>query len=249
MLHAEEWLNYMYYSFIYDMKGNNIQYSEQQWDNGAWINKLRITRSFDGFGNKLSELNEEWSTGWNNILNTVYSYDESGNCLTYTSFYWNNQQWENYMRTDYTYDQGMVSGTGYNWDGSNWVNADSWMDLQIRYEGKLYYFLGWWGSEAVVYYPDLFTNVTNPPIMDENAMRIYPNPAKENININLKNESAGKIRILDLTGQVINVYDVEGNLNADLQMTIPVNSLSSGVYFVEFTNATKSIQQKVSVVK
>ena len=250
MLHAEEWVNYMYYSYLYDMKGNNILYSEQQWDNGAWINKIRITRSFDEFGNKLTELNEEWSTEWNNVLSAAYSYDESGNCLNYTSFYWNNQQWENYMKTDYTYDQGMVYGTGYNWDGSNWVNADSWMDLQIRYEGELFYFLGWWGSGAVVYFPDLFfTNVSTPSVKDEIDMSIYPNPAAECININLKNESSGQILLLDLSGKVISAYDVDENQNSDLPITIPVNSLSSGVYFVEFTNATQTIQQKVSVVK
>lgn len=248
-LYSQGWVNYMLYTYTYDENGNNLEYSEQQWDNTMWRNQIRITRSFDQSGNKLSELNQEWLNTWNNVSNTLYTYDDAGNYLTYTTFFWNNVQWENYMKVEYTYDAGFIRGTGYNWNGTDWINADAWMDVQEKIDGEMHYFLGWWGSEAEVYYSVLFTGIDAHNMTKEVPMEIFPNPARESLNISIQENVSGQIRLFNLNGSLIGEYAVKGIDQTGGNLKVPVNNLSSGIYSVQLTTGNETFEQKVNIIR
>lgn len=249
MLYGGEWINYMIYSYTYDIAGNNTVYSEQQWDNGEWTNRLQITRSFDALGNVLTELNQEWMNTWNNVSNTHYEYDDSGNCQTYTAFYWNDNQWMNYSKVDYTYGQGIIEGMAYNWDGNGWINGDAWINLHQNVDGEMYNFLDWWGSKATVYYSAFFTNITVHDGGDNLIMDLYPVPAKDKLTVNYRSDMPGRIRLFNITGKMITTYEVNGEPGSEQQLSIPVNNLPSGVYFVELSNGKETVEQKISIIK
>jgi hypothetical protein len=66
------------------------------------------------------------------------------------------------------------------------------------------------------------------------AISIYPNPADNFINIILNsNADTKEIKIMDLTGRVIEVRQVQKNEN---KISMDINNYSSGVYLISFTS-------------
>jgi hypothetical protein len=59
-----------------------------------------------------------------------------------------------------------------------------------------------------------------------NNITIYPNPVKDQLNITVENEKINNIKIMDVTGKVLQTF--EENLT-----TINVANLSKGVYFLQ----------------
>jgi hypothetical protein len=83
--------------------------------------------------------------------------------------------------------------------------------------------------------------------LDE-SVNIYPNPAnaQTNIALNLKSSSEVEVRILDLSGKLMNQRNyglLEGNTN----ITIYTTDYSSGVYIIETTINGKKIQKRLIV--
>ena len=80
-----------------------------------------------------------------------------------------------------------------------------------------------------------FTSVEDADI--ENNFSIYPNPANENINISVISATGERttINLVDITGKVITSYDL-GILKGEKNMSIKVEDLSTGIYFIELVN-------------
>ena len=62
-------------------------------------------------------------------------------------------------------------------------------------------------------------------------INIYPNPAEDKINIELKNETKGNIVITNQLGQVVKEMNIDGK-----ELTIDVEDLTSGIYFINVSN-------------
>ena len=82
---------------------------------------------------------------------------------------------------------------------------------------------------------------------DENSVVVYPNPAKEMVQISLQHstESISNIVIFDMIGKTIKT--VSGN-NAQ-QVSIPINDLATGVYLIEITTETNLKQVRKLIIK
>lgn len=76
---------------------------------------------------------------------------------------------------------------------------------------------------------------------------IYPNPAKENLNIDLSNNSQKieRIELLNALGQ--NIYRIERPANT--LYTIPTAQYSNGLYFIRMTSAEGVATKKVLISK
>ncbi len=85
----------------------------------------------------------------------------------------------------------------------------------------------------------LVTQNTDIEELDDNKLcfDIYPNPAKEKINIRFFQNNHGKadIRLFNSLGQTVyvNSFPVDEGVE---EIVIPVNNLHKGVYFLEITN-------------
>lgn len=62
-------------------------------------------------------------------------------------------------------------------------------------------------------------------------INIYPNPAEDNINIELKNEIKGNVVITNQLGQVVKEMNIDGK-----ELTIDIEDLTSGIYFINVSN-------------
>jgi hypothetical protein len=72
--------------------------------------------------------------------------------------------------------------------------------------------------------------------LNENALKVYPNPASNNLILELVDATDGKatITIFDALGQSVN--QVQTNIKAG-KLSIDISSLASGLYHVQMINA------------
>jgi hypothetical protein len=78
-----------------------------------------------------------------------------------------------------------------------------------------------------------------------NKFSIYPNPANDNLTLNLmlsKSENT-VITIMDLSGKALKTVEV-GNVNGSKNMNINVDDLATGAYFIEVAGANGKMVQK-----
>jgi hypothetical protein len=77
---------------------------------------------------------------------------------------------------------------------------------------------------------------------DTDAISIYPNPAKDKLNVN--GENIQSISMFNMVGQV--VYHSE---NADSSQTIELGGMPAGIYIVKVVTADNEIVKRISVVR
>ncbi|MEO9533712.1 MAG: T9SS type A sorting domain-containing protein [Crocinitomicaceae bacterium] len=76
---------------------------------------------------------------------------------------------------------------------------------------------------------------------------VYPNPANEQINvaISLTNSENTVINVVDISGKVIKTMNL-GNVQGDKNLTISLDNMTTGVYFIEMVNeAGKQVKKFV----
>lgn len=143
------------------------------------------------------------------------------------------------------YAEGMILGTGYVNGGVagiwvttgnfNNVTGDSILVTVTSYNKIPYQ--GW---------VTIFEGVSAPVIANENNIQIFPNPADNNLTIDLTGNTwkNGSIRIYNAIGQVVN--EILLNENA-IQQTLDISNLAAGVYNVQILLDEKRINNKVVV--
>ncbi len=133
--------------------------------------------------------------------------------------------WVNGATLNVTADYGAVNGCGNYW---NYTRAKSTLSV---------------GSH------NRMANSASEDLVsaDENDLNIYPNPAKDNLNVNYHSNEAStlSIKVIDMLGNVIVKEEkqvTEGNNDLQLQLS----DLSNGIYFINVDG--KGISQKRKIV-
>ncbi len=134
----------------------------------------------------------------------------------------------------------------YKYDGLNWseFSIDEGLDIkknelftmyavEIDSKGNV-----WIPTDnGLVKFNENTTSVTTS-ILDK--IKIYPNPAKTNLNFDLGGEIVKSITITDLNGKEVITYNSElSNLNS-----IDISTLITGQYFISFELTDKSVINK-----
>jgi hypothetical protein len=92
----------------------------------------------------------------------------------------------------------------------------------------------------------------NSPIRDvtfdanEFSYKVFPNPANDNINIQLyKTESAGDIQLVDITGNIILSRTFEPGTYS---FQLPLPSLPSGFYHLTIRTGVQQFVEKLMII-
>ena len=80
---------------------------------------------------------------------------------------------------------------------------------------------------------------------EDNYLVIYPNPAKDILNINFNESHPSLIQVLDINGKLINQIDVIDSKNA----SICISSYKSGIYFLKVQTKTGLVHKYFEVIK
>jgi hypothetical protein len=77
----------------------------------------------------------------------------------------------------------------------------------------------------------------------EDLVRVYPNPANSQVNVRV-NKFAGKleVQIIDINGRIV-LNQVDDNFN--VEKSININDLQSGIYIVKVTGDNLNYSQKL----
>ena len=87
--------------------------------------------------------------------------------------------------------------------------------------------------------PPVFVNINEKKLF-ESGVRIYPNPAKEKIEIELNDGVMKKIKLFDLSGRQILIKESIGQRG-----TIDLSEIENGIYILEIETEVGKIISKV----
>lgn len=85
--------------------------------------------------------------------------------------------------------------------------------------------------------------LANEPYTNDFALKIYPNPTQNNLNITFEGKSQEyfEVTVYDLLGRIMSNQAVESNVNN----TISIKQLNAGMYFLRLSNGKKQMIQKI----
>ena len=88
-------------------------------------------------------------------------------------------------------------------------------------------------------------------IVEVEGVTIYPNPAREYVNIryNIVNESNVTLEMYDMTGKQVGYQNQGNTYKGEYTTEFPVNTLESGMYLLIIKTGNSQIANKVRVVK
>ena len=78
-------------------------------------------------------------------------------------------------------------------------------------------------------------------------LKVFPNPAKDAVYLQLKKALAGKIRfeLFDLAGSRLYTTDWTAEVNKPFEVVVPVSSLSEGCYLYRVTNGKQQYSDAI----
>jgi len=88
-------------------------------------------------------------------------------------------------------------------------------------------------------------------LSNELSFIAYPNPTKDILNIEIRNlnNQFYQLNIKDINGRALRTIDFDVSPGGNGIETVDVSTLAAGIYFVEITNAKKTITKKIFVDK
>jgi len=249
----DQWIKTYKYEYDYDTDGNIVLYFTYSWDQNAseWIYSTKFELLFNEFGIATVLEYYDWdkiNNQWEGIWKTEDSYDNNGNRILFINYDWDktSYQWVNYNKVEYFYNS---NGKEIVILSSVWNNSsDEWM---LHGKDELFYdengcqyltiYYSWieeynqWhiGSKYYSYY-SLHNNGVNVLTTNNNLdnIRIYPNPVKERIYIEIKDLFVSSVQIFNIRGQLIKTFNISLGLN-----TYDIDDLDTGIYILKvFTN-------------
>ena len=94
-------------------------------DSSPSIISQRVSRTYNFFGEPLIQLTEQLPQGsanWVNFARETFTYDSTGNWLTYLSEGWQNNTWVNHQKQEFTFN---TNGDLTDWKNIFWI-SNAW---------------------------------------------------------------------------------------------------------------------------
>jgi hypothetical protein len=227
------WLSNHRVNFTYDSNGRLDNYVIQIW-NGGWVDSVKLSYTYNA-SDIVAATESLWlNNTWTNSGINNFTYDVNHNRLSDVRLNWDAGQgaYVNAYRTLYTFNSNnqptkVITST---WDagGSSWQFTTD--DYQLRY-----------------YYEAYSPTDVHEVEASKLDMAIYPIPAQNEVNVDMKWETAQPY--------TISIFDVQGKLwknfmepaTTTAHKNIGVNDLPSGNYFIKISGKEGQRTQKFTV--
>jgi len=221
------WVPYHKFVFVYD-SNRNITLETDSIRDIININGTDLTNQWNWYGNYKYD----------------YAYNSTGNDTLLLYYYWNyiTKQWIEDYKAEYNYDpngrltsqanylldtttnQLIKSGKAeYSYDSKGYLFSESkyiWniAENQWNKNNKKYYFYSIMHDLAI----------KNKPQLSGTPFKLFPNPAKEKVSLEIYDKSVNRAILYNTNGQLIKVFFIQQGLNI-----LNLNQLSKGHYIIQ----------------
>jgi YD repeat-containing protein len=210
----------------------------QYWDGTSWVNEMRQNYTYDGSGNRTSEMNEYWSgaaydtsginltssfaTSHQPLVSVFMDWDTASHA--FVNSYRSNYTYTTYGKPDYFYDE--------TWDES----TSAWV---LDYSSAIRYHYEEYGG----------TTGVDKLVAQNNDVVLYPVPAIGQVTVETKWDKAQPftVSITDVCGKTFTTWSVAAT--KDYQETFSVTELPAGNYVLTLRGGQGSVSKQFSVVR
>ena len=208
---TQEWENSSLKTVSYDDDGNRVEFVQQSWDSDTekWINYWQELMVYNDDGNQTEFTDQSWDLEldeWINSNQGFFTYDDANNWLHYFSRIWDieTEEWINSGQELRIYDDAgnRTQNTSQRWNN----NTAKWED----------------NSKKEYYWSEF--EISGVAHINENNIRIFPNPVKD------------ILKIYGINNAIISIYTYNGKLIKHTKLyngEIDLSSLSSGNYLLK----------------
>lgn len=222
----------------YNTANKPLSTTYSRWNGSAWVNGTMYTSTYDTVGNRTTQLYQVYDTAsmtWTNTTLQVFTdFTPAHMPQTETMQLWDTTgggMWKNSKQYYYSYNSYGQLATA---SGASWNLAGFWENTLGDPMARYYY--GPYSAASV-------HNVTNVG----GAANVYPVPAQNTLNIDLKwNEAqTATIAIVDLQGRVISSW--ETSHGTQYHGSLSVDNFAAGVYMIMINGANGKIVKQMVV--
>ncbi|MBS1771558.1 MAG: T9SS type A sorting domain-containing protein [Bacteroidetes bacterium] len=236
---TSSWSSWMKQTYTYDASNNRLTSLQYSWDAGtsSWKNFVKWVRTYNSTNDMLSEIYQKWDvpgSSWTNDSRKEYTYDNNHNNLVYTESTWvsASSTWKYTNRETKTYNNynQIVSYITDKWNaGGFW-----------EYNNACFKYL--------YYYEEYLLGVNALQTL-EGYMKLYPNPAANDLQVNMhfENPQPFVLQITDAFGRVVKRYSEQAV--KDYSRTIVTSDLQNGTYYVQVAGANGKLSQQFIVTR
>ncbi len=206
----------------YTYSGDNMDTASNAYYSGGWIYTSRGIYIYDGNNDVVVTEIQGWQNNvWETTLRWHMDYDNDHNMLSRLEETLTNGVWENTIALQCTYTSANLIETQAELP---W-NATSGSFIPQQGSGKIRY-----------YYEEFDPAGVQNNVRHQSALKVYPNPASNTININLNTAQTTPfaITIFDATGKSVRHWNEAPT--TFYQKQVDVSNLPSGNYFLRIDN-------------
>lgn len=228
------WMQTLKQTYFYTVDFKDSLSKTFLWDQARedWLNYHKSESDYDSLGNKVLATNFEWLEDravWTVKSKSKYTCDENGNTIAQLIYKHDEGTGEMnlYMIKEYEYD---LSNSKV-WDPYNLGHQDRLLAINtILSKGNVEMVLA---STDSLYYSQVKTTSSVMEALPVSGIKIYPNPASDQITVQTENSTQAQYHIYDLFGRQM----LGGNL---LNPVIDVSELGKGTYLLKIIDGQSS---------
>ena len=234
-----------------------IEYIAQSYDTItlSWQNISRVTYTYTANALLDKTQNDMYANNnWNATARAQYVYNALDEKIEYFTEEYNMGNWDKNERSTYSYTNSLLTEENqFIGNGNSWIQNKK---LQFDYDNnqnKIYELNENFNAGIVTpvarayYYYSSFVVQLNENNKPFSSLILYPNPAKQSINLQLESDKHSQIQIsiFDLVGKCKMVL-TQPILVTKQCIQIPCTSLQDGFYFAQIKDLQNHKQQAVS---
>ncbi len=105
-------------------------------------------------------------------------------------------------------------------------------------------------SKSYKFYVNAESKTASISNIPQNTFKIYPNPAKDMVNIQMKEAGTGMIRLMDMTGKLITAMPYAAKAGENI--SLPLNegaAIPDGLYLISIENGNSSTVSKIMICR
>lgn len=227
---AGELINYEKMFYEYDSTNRVVEIT-QKWENDVWVNKYRRDYEYDESNNEIHRFYSNWENdNWIVTHDLRKFYDTDDNLIEALMYFDNDGKWRKGWAEIFEYKEGYLIS-----DIIALLIDDKW----TNWFRKTFYYLNEFVESEQEDEEEL------PSISTQS---LYPNPSNGQFYIGLAEDEIeeGKLEIYNVKGQLVLselIEEASGNLSINLE------GLSNGTYYLELSDKDTQIKQTLMLVR